>query len=168
MRGWMRTLVGVLLVGSMAMVLAGCQPGEAQAAPPTIRYGEDTCSNCGMIINDPRFAAGYAVEIEPGRFNSLAFDDIGDMLGKARQDTEQTIVAYYVHDYSSEEWVDADQAHFVVSREILSPMGSGIAAHATAEAAAAMASDLQADVMSWDELQEYAASAMTMQHSHAH
>jgi copper chaperone NosL len=146
--------------------MAGCTPGSAAPAPPEIRYGEDLCSHCNMIISDPRFAAGIAYEIEPGRYESLAFDDIGDMLAEAAGHPERTVVAYYVHDYTSEEWLDATGAHFVVSTAIPSPMGSGIAAHASAEAAAAQAAELQGQLFTWAELQSHAlALAEHGQHS---
>lgn len=142
-------LILLLVLG----LLAGCAQGSAEAAPPEIRYGEDVCAHCNMIISDPRFAAAYAREIASGRYESLAFDDIGDMIAMADADPDQTIVAWYVHDYTSEEWIDATTAHFVVSDQLITPMGFGIAAHATEEAAAAHAAELQGDLLTWQELQ---------------
>jgi copper chaperone NosL len=136
-----------------ALLLANCAQRSAIAAPPEIHYGEDLCAHCNMIISDPRFAASVAFEIEPGHYESLAFDDIGDMLAEAAGHPERSVAAYYVHDYTTEEWLDATEAHFVVSAAIPSPMGSGIAAHATAGAAAAQAAELQGQIVTWTELQ---------------
>ncbi len=41
-----------------------CVPAGTPEPRPEIHYGEDMCSDCGMIINDPRFAASYAAEQE--------------------------------------------------------------------------------------------------------
>ena len=142
-----------MLVAAALALLAGCARGSATPAPPEIRYGEDQCAHCTMIISDPRFAAGVAYEIEPGRYESLAFDDIGDMLAEVSSHPERVVVEYYVHDYTTKEWLDATEAHFVVSAALPSPMGSGITAHASAEAAAAHAAELQGLVLTWDELQ---------------
>lgn len=147
----MKTLRLVLLLA--LLLLAGCAQGSAEAAPPEIRYGDDVCAHCNMIISDVRFAAGYARELSPGRYESLAFDDIGDMLAMAEANPGHTVVEWYVHDYTGEEWLDATTAYYVVSQEIATPMGFGIVAHATQEAAEAQAAEVQGEVLTWEELQ---------------
>ncbi len=49
----------VLLFLALALLAAGCAQGTAEIKPPEIRYGEDVCVECKMIISDPRFAAAY-------------------------------------------------------------------------------------------------------------
>ena len=144
-----RLLLLLLLAG---LLLAACAHGETTASPPEIRYGEDTCTHCNMIISDPRYAAGYAHEVSPGRYESLAFDDIGDLLADLGEQPERHIVAWYVHDYESEEWLDATTAYYVVSEQIISPMGHGIAAHATQAAAEQMAQANGGQVYDWQAL----------------
>jgi copper chaperone NosL len=144
--GWMIFLV--------AGLTAGCAQGQTEVAPPEIRYGEDVCADCNMIISDPRFAAGYAHEISPGRYLSLAFDDLGDMLASAAKHPEHKVVAWYVHDYESEEWLDATTAFYVFSENIRSPMASGATAHATRETAEAMAAEMDGEVLDWQGLRD--------------
>ncbi|HRW07219.1 MAG TPA: nitrous oxide reductase accessory protein NosL [Caldilineaceae bacterium] len=134
------------------LIVGACARGDTAPKPPTIRYGEDLCTECNMIINDPRYAAGYAYELEPGSYESLAFDDIGDLLTHMAKHSERTVVAWYVHDYTSEEWLDATTAFYVVSEQIHTPMGHGIAAHATAAAAETMAQERQGKVLDWNTL----------------
>lgn len=155
---WAVLLLPVLLLAVLllaVLLLAACAQGSAEIAPPEIRYGEDLCAHCNMIISEPRFAAGYARELAPGRYESLTFDDIGDMLEAAKAHTDHTVVAWYVHDYTSEEWIDATTAHYVVSKTIITPMGFGIAAHSSQEAAAAQAAEVQGEVLTWEELQAH-------------
>ncbi len=85
----------------LVLILGGCAQGSPEITPPEIHYGEDVCVECDMIISDIRFAAGYAYEIEAGRYQSLAFDDIGDMLAHADKHPEHDVVAWYVHDFNS-------------------------------------------------------------------
>lgn len=144
-------LLQILLLS--AFLLHGCARGTTTAAPPEIRYGEDTCTECNMIISDPRYAAGYAYEISAGRYESLAFDDIGDLLAHLEKHHDYTVIAWYVHDYTTEEWVDATTAYYVLSDEIHSPMGHGIAAHATRSAADALAQQEAGLVLDWQGLQ---------------
>jgi copper chaperone NosL len=73
------------------MLLAGCVQGSATPAPPEIRYGQDVCADCNMIISDPRFASGYAYEIDKGRFKSLAFDGIGDLVNNRKSNQDRII-----------------------------------------------------------------------------
>lgn len=158
-------LLLLLLLG--ALLVTACSRGATTAAPPEIRYGEDTCTECNMIISDPRFAAGYAHEISAGRYASLAFDDIGDLLAHLEKHSEHKVVAWYVHDYTTEEWLDATTAYYVLSDEIYSPMGHGIAAHATRDAAEVLAQSKSGLVLDWQELQAQAkATAGHSDHSH--
>ncbi len=142
-----------LLCLACLLWLAGCVQGQGVIEPPEIRYGEDLCAECGMIISDSRFASGLLYEISEGRYKSLVFDDVGDMLSYAEKHPEQKVVAWYVHDYVTEEWLDASAAYFVSSSQIQSPMGHGIAAHASLAAAEAMAAEAAGEVLDWQTLQ---------------
>ena len=147
-----------LIALCLVMLLSGCAQGAKEATPPEIRYGEDVCDQCGMIISDIRFAAGYAYEVAPGRYTSIAVDDIGDMLFHSAAHPDQTIVAWYVHDFETEAWLDATHAHYVVSQNLHTPMGQGTAAHGTLAAAEAMAAELHGEVFDWDTLLALAAA----------
>jgi copper chaperone NosL len=146
----MRNFVTIIIM--IALLLTACTARAAQPAPPEIHYGEDMCAGCGMIINDARFASAYAVEQEPGRFASFVFDDIGDMLAHMQKDQSRKAVNWWVHDYTSEEWIDARTAFFVMSDQIKTPMNHGIAAFATESAAARFAAGIGAKTINWDDL----------------
>jgi copper chaperone NosL len=163
MKRFLRIAHFLLLILVAAAALAGCAQGNPEAAPPQIRYGEDVCAHCGMIITDPRFAAGYAYEVDRGRYMSVAFDDIGDML-VATAETDHTVVERYVHDYLSEAWLDASLAFYVVSREMRTPMGSGIVAFESREAAQALADEVKGEVVGWADLQNHE----QVSHAHGH
>jgi copper chaperone NosL len=158
--------VSVILLLVLAMLVGACAEGQTVVEPPVIRYGEDRCAHCGMIISDARFAAGYLYEVGEGRYQSVIFDDIGDMVHYAAEQDGQTIRAWYVHDYASEAWLDALQAHYVVSEEIQSPMGYGVAAFDTVAAAEALAVEKNGGVIDWRALQVHVSSKEQMSHSH--
>ncbi len=147
-----RRLAGGALLLVLLLALTACAPGQAEIAPPEIVYGETMCADCSMIISDVRFASGYAREVAPSRYESKAFDDIGDMLAHAASHPDDAIVAWYVHDYLDESWLDATQATYVISKQIASPMGHGIAAFDDDAAAAQTATELDGQLLSWDEL----------------
>jgi len=140
--------ISILLVLS----LTACTARASQPTPPEIHYGEDICTECGMIISEPRFAGSYAIEQEPGRFESFIFDDIGDMLAHMHKNQTLKAVGWWVHDYTSEEWIDANSALYVMSDQIKTPMNHGIAAFSSESAATTFAAGIGAKVFNWDEL----------------
>lgn len=150
----MKTLkpLTLFLIIALTLFLAACAQGQSEAQPPEIRYGETICAQCNMIISDQRFAAGYAYEISSGRYESIAFDDIGEMLKSAAAHPDRIVASWFVHDYDSKEWMDATQAHFMVSDNLTTPMGDGIAAFADRAAAEGLAAEFTGEVLDWQTL----------------
>ena len=134
------------------LLLAIACGGSTSPEPAKIRFGETLCTECGMIISQPKFAASFAYAESEGRFKSLPFDDIGDMISYMRSHSDLIPVGTWVHDYEREEWIAADGAFFVESSAIKSPMGHGIAAFATEAAANALAAEVDGTVLDWDRL----------------
>lgn len=135
----------LLLAGlMMALVLAACGDEVKASDPPELTLGESTCSRCGMIISDERFASGMTFEDQ----DALLYDDLGEMIEIIR--TEDPHPDYiWVHDYDSREWIDATTAWYVDSAEIMAPMGSGLAAFANQAAAEAFAATNDGTVRDW-------------------
>ena len=159
-----RMLALGLLVVLVGWLLAGCAPVAKGTEPPEIHYGEDLCSDCGMIINEPKFAAAYTHEAEPGRFESFIFDDIGDMLVHMQKNQTLKPVGWWVHDFDSEEWIDATTAFYVMSDQIKTPMFHGIVAYKDQAAAQQKADEVGAAVLDWDKVRVEA--AMMQHHQH--
>lgn len=130
----MRWSVWILsIVIAEVLALSGCS-GSSPDQPPKIRYGEDMCDECKMLINEARFAAAYITENGETR----RFDDIGGMFFYHQQHPEP-VARYWVHNYRTGAWLRGDQAIFVQSPEIQTPMAYGIvalASHAEAESLA--------------------------------
>lgn len=115
---------GLLLVFIFSIFsLAGCQQKAVEPKPPDIAYGRDLCDRCGMIISEERFAAG--LQLETGEY--LKFDDTGEMIKYISSHPDLGILAWWVHDYESSEWIRGEEAYFVKSASLMTPMGTGIA-----------------------------------------
>lgn len=134
------------------LLLTACSNNPAEPKPADIRYGESTCTECGMIISQPKYASSFAYAESEGRYKSLAFDDIGDMVVYMRKHPELTPVGIWVHDNDSEEWIDAQGATYVKSDAIRSPMGFGVAAFADPSAAERFAAEVGGAALDWDHL----------------
>nr|AWJ66344.1 FIG01019293: hypothetical protein [uncultured bacterium] len=107
-------------------LLAGCEPG-----PQPIRYGEDIGAHCRMTISDPRF--GGQLVTTTGK--TFSFDSVECLSGYIAENREAYHAAHSV-------WVTpfdrpgtlipADDAFFLKSPAVASPMGGGLAAYADA------------------------------------
>lgn len=132
-----------------ALWLTGC--GESDpTAPPQITYGVSVCVDCDMIISDERFASATIVQDDRGGATPLLFDDVGDQIRYERAHPDLEILARWVHDYQTKEWVRADAAFYVRSDRLHTPMASGIAAFAREEDARALATELEAEVIGFE------------------
>jgi hypothetical protein len=88
----------------MLLLLMSCQQA---VQPPTIRYGEDACANCRMLINEAPYAC--AIETETGEVRK--YDDFNCMF----LDSERVKpMRYWVHHHDKpDQWLDGEKAFYV-------------------------------------------------------
>ena len=110
--------------------LTACKD-KIDTGPRIVRYGEDVCERCRMIISDKRFAAQYIGESGEAK----KFDDIGCMIDdlKDAEKRGESALAVYAADYGTGEWLDAGKAFYLRNGELKSPMGYNIAAFGSVE-----------------------------------
>ena len=142
------TCTKIIVFITLAFLVA-CQSPVDLSEPPEIRYGEEMCTECGMIISEPRFAAAYYTVDG----NAQRFDDIGGMASHHAENQED-VAQFWVHDYDTEEWIIADQAFFVMSDQVHTPMGFGVIAISDQSRAQELASEFNAMVMTFEAVME--------------
>lgn len=111
------------------LLLAGCR-AQVSDAPPSIRYGEEPCAQCRMLISEARYAAARVTasgDVEK-------FDDIGCLL-RYRTQHPSAERRLWLHDYQTAVWLAASAAACVQGPSLATPMGSGIIALTTLSAA---------------------------------
>ena len=114
----------------LGLTVVGCSRQTA-LVPPKIHYGYETCADCGMIINDPHYAAALAWRATPnGSTQTAVFDDLGCLLNWQRHHANDQVLAAWVKDVRTTAWLDASSALYVKSRRLETPMGWGIVAGA--------------------------------------
>lgn len=145
LRNLIYTATTLVLLGCTSLM--ACQPNLSFEDPPHIYYGEDVCDQCSMIINEERFASSYVTKDGTIR----RFDDIGGMVIYDQEHSEE-VVAYWVHDFETEEWIDAKKAIYVISKETTTPMAYGIIAFNSAHDASRRASEFKGTVVNFVEL----------------
>lgn len=99
---------------------------ESEIKPAQINYGQDICAACSMIISEKEYSAQYV--LSDGSIKK--FDDIGCMIEHIEQMKSEAdkVKAKYVRDYSTNEWINTNDAYFLKSDKIITPMGHGIVA----------------------------------------
>jgi len=137
-----------LLAGVMLLLLAGCRQSTDLSQPPDIRYGEDVCERCNMIISEARYAAAYVTTTGV----THRFDDIGGMLVYWHESDDEVAI-FWVHDFPTATWLTSDKATFVYAPEQITPMGLGIVAYADSSLAQTMAAQQGGTVYQFAELQ---------------
>lgn len=118
-----KAIMLLILVGSVS----GCNAG-----PEPIRYGKEECSDCKMIISDQRFGA----EIVTRKGKVLKFDDVGCMSSFMKRGgvPQDEIKLRVVSDFNRpNKFIPFEQAIFLESDRLKSPMNSNRAAFATEE-----------------------------------
>ena len=158
-----RALPFILFIAltSVLVLLSACQSTDV-SQPPEIRYGEDVCEECKMIISEPRFAAAYYTPDGTARH----FDDLSGMCIYHNKHEEE-VATFWVHDYDTEEWIDAKEATYVMSEEIHTPMGYGVVAFAETDRAEALAAESSGMLMTFDQVMEhYTSGETTGEHNH--
>jgi copper chaperone NosL len=146
------TLTGVTGIAAAGLV-TGYQllpSGEENTGdgPPTIAYGSDSCAHCKMIISDARFAAAWR---EPN--GSVArFDDIGCMVAMHEEMPPAEGTAFWVHSYLDESPLLANDAAFVITEGVITPMAFGILAVATHSEASQLVKEAGGETSTWASL----------------
>lgn len=116
---------------ALALVAAACGSGEPRPVPLVL--DEDACSFCRMAISQRELAAEAVTR--GGRVER--FDDIGCLLDWRHEHEVPDGTAFFVVDFETGDWLDATEAVYLRSRAIPTPMGSGLLAFASREAAVA-------------------------------
>lgn len=150
-----RKVKEAVVATAVALVVAGVVTGVvAQSVePPEIVYGETRCSNapCQMIIKDPEHAASLVTS--DGNF---AFCDIGCLLVflKTRYPDGEKVLAAFVRDWPSQEWIEARTAVYVRT-DIRTPMRYGLIAFKDSHAAAEYVAQHGGEVLGLKEATHY-------------
>lgn len=111
------------LVPGMVLAISACS--EKTTGPAEVKWGRETCEYCGMIIDDPHFAA----QLRGGTDRRAhKFDDLGDaVLYMAKQGwADDPSVEFWVGGAETGQWTDGRKAFYASGYH--TPMGHGFGA----------------------------------------
>ena len=147
-----------LLIALLACLAALVSCGKPPTLdPPQVRWGQDVCVECSMILSDDRYA-GAIVVIENNERQIHLFDDIGEMI--ASKTKYEAPFKRWTCDAQTRQWIDADTAFYVRSPKLHTPMGYGVAAFGQASQAQKKQNDVDGELLRFDDF------ATPVKHTH--
>lgn len=142
------TTLPILIIGLLTLSLSGCSTD-----PQPIRIGQDNCDFCKMTISDNRFGA----EIVTKKSKVYKFDDEHCIIGflNSKKLPGEEIAGIYFTDFSSpHNLIKVEQAHFLQSPLLKSPMNGNIAAFNNEDSLEKVFTQFNGNKISWEEMQK--------------
>lgn len=129
---------------AMLLLAGGCTvPG-----PRPVVLGSELCQHCHMTVSDDRFIA----QLVTTTGKVLIYDDPGCLATALRDGVvAERVRSLWVTDYlDPASLIDADEAWFVQSDAVHTPMASGLVAVTSRTQADSVAAVLRGTVLRWD------------------
>ena len=140
----MKPAVSVII---LIAILSACTP-----KPEPLAYNSDTCHACKMTLTDEK----YGAELVTTKGKVFKFDDINCMVNFFNSgDVAETDIAFkLVMDYSNPArgLFPADEAFYLFSDQLRSPMASEVAAFEKEDSMKAMKKKIGGIYLGWGEL----------------
>ena len=122
---------------------------SCQTNPEPIAYGHDECAHCRMMISDQKY--GGELITQKGRI--YKFDSIECMASYYAGASVPEVQSIWTIDFSNPGmWVKADEAFYLRSKNLPSPMGMFLSSYAVREKAEEMKAQLYGDLLNWQEV----------------
>ncbi len=134
----------------LALAFSSITACTQQKKPVAIKLNKDECSHCKMTLTDALFAA----EIITKKNRLYTFDDIACLRGYLKENSSAEAPSIWISDYQNAgQFVNVEEAFFVKSPEIRSPMGGHTIAFSSADIAKEFALKYNTQVYTWSQLQ---------------
>lgn len=150
---------GMALVPLLAamLVLPGCKSG-----PVSIEYGKDECAGCKMILVDNH----YGTEFITDKGKVFKFDDVNCLVDFMNGKKAPVGKAVIIDFNKPNQFLEADNAVYLKHHKLRTPMGSSLAAFASADAAEAVNRELGGDgkLLRWTDVSKEAPGTCTCAH----
>jgi len=141
-------VIKLVLLFCTSISLASCS-----TEPKPIIVGKDNCDFCKMAISDPRFGA----EVVSKKGKVYKFDDQHCIVGFIKSDklTENDIAGVYFTDFNKpHDLIQVEDAHFLQSPALKSPMNGNIAAFRHPDSLARALPSFYGNSITWEDMQK--------------
>lgn len=144
MRGLGKT---VLILMVSVPLLTACEP-----EPQPVQLGSDQCEYCRMIITEPEFAS----QVLNNQGRSFKFDSIECMAAyDLTTDQVDNIHSHWVPNFTdTDDWLAVDDAFYLHSETLRSPMGLFLSAYPDRETAEDYRREYEGDLVRWNDVRD--------------
>ncbi|APD07776.1 hypothetical protein UJ101_02276 [Flavobacteriaceae bacterium UJ101] len=139
----MKRIIWILII---SCVILSCNK-----KPRDIEYGSDECYYCSMKIVEKKFGAQMVTEKGKIQMYDSAECLIKDVLN--HPDKKYSFLK--ATNYLTDEWIDAEHAYFLISKNIPSPMGANLSAYDSKKEVEDMQKKNEGEVFNWSEIKVY-------------
>ncbi|MEZ4928826.1 MAG: nitrous oxide reductase accessory protein NosL [Chitinophagales bacterium] len=138
----------IVIVFCYLLFLISCS-----VSPEEIRYGSDQCAYCSMNIVDKT----HASQVVTSKGKQYKYDAVECLIHHIHdEELANTELAFIlVTDYNNPgTMTPAKEAHFLISKNIPSPMGANLSAFKNIEAAQATQQENGGEIYNWETINE--------------
>ncbi|WP_069131519.1 nitrous oxide reductase accessory protein NosL [Rhodohalobacter halophilus] len=136
----------IKLIVFSALILIGCEP-----KPQPINYGSDECAYCRMMITDAEF--GSQIVNNQGR--AYKFDSVECMAAYDLTEDGENVHSKWVPNFlDREEWLNAEDAVYLHSETLRSPMGLFLSAYRDRSSAEEMREEYGGEIVDYESVKE--------------
>ena len=136
----------------MIMAIIGLGSMSCEIKPQPISYGSDVCQFCSMTIIDNQ----HASELVTSKGRAYKFDAIECLLNYRREIDAEDVAMYLCNHYTEPgELITMEEATFLISEGIPSPMGAYLTAFNSHEAAEGAQGEHGGTLYTWTTLIEH-------------
>ncbi|SNZ08636.1 copper chaperone NosL [Persephonella hydrogeniphila] len=160
-----KTLYLLLLVAPalIFLIFTSCEKKEIQ--PVTINYGQDECEYCRMKITDPRY--GSELLLKTGK--AYKFDSIECLAAFYIENKDKLdIHSLWVPDFLTKKFIRAENAIYLHSKDLPSPMGLNLSAFETREELEKVRAKYSGEILNWQQVLELVKKEWIEKHKKMH
>jgi copper chaperone NosL len=134
----------IIFISTTQFLLQGCSAG-----PSPIKYGQDMCAHCQMIISDQRFGT----ELVTSKGKIYKYDSVECLISDylKMSGSEKEIHSLWVTDFNNPTvLINAKSAIYLHSSKLRSPMGMGLSAFSDEAEADEMKNKFTGTILPWN------------------
>lgn len=140
------------VVRFITLIICVIGTGACKIGPEPISYGSDVCQFCSMTIIDKQ----HGSELVTGKGKVFKFDSVECLLNYRNELDGEAGAMYLCNHYTAPgELIFVEEASFLISEGIPSPMGAYLTAFESEEAAFKAKNEYGGDLFNWAELLEH-------------
>lgn len=136
---------------ALTVLLLGLGAAACGVAPQPLQVGAEECAHCRMVVAEPQFAA-QALNAKGKAFSFDAVECLAAWVNSGELPMDDLHSAWVADHAAPHDWVRVEEATFLRTPAVHTPMGMGMVAHRDASQALRMQAQRGGEILRWDEV----------------